>query len=462
MSEEKESEQRDAPRRSSRRSPAAAQQESEGKENEEPAEPAVEIEEVADEEESGPHPTPSQRRRDRLEYSQPPREASSCEFSSDGKQILACMMKSTPLLFDVERTTPVLALQSHGDFAGYSNTCTLKSAVYAGPDERFCLAGSDNFGLYLWDRTKPKSDILASPESHPGNTCTFLNACKVIRGHRSIPNNMRFHDSLAQIYSCGVEKVVRVFHCARAAEVPSPPDADEMVLAEASSSPVLERDESALRSGDVLSSTEARHMLQRHHLAAPSPPPGEEPPASASSSGSKRKLEDDGSDAQLEEKKAKPAEPSQTSGDVTMAAAAAPSPASSTPAGPRRSSRAATVAASAAPPGGRRSSRLAEAAAAAAASSSSSRRGSGSSAAGTSNSPPLDPLYRTVRTYLRPRNPFSRLQCAFLMSGGANAFGDVGSLFEDGDPEEAAEIADNMGDEDGMAEDRRCIAQFDW
>jgi hypothetical protein len=70
-----------------------------------------------------------------------------------------------------------------------------------------------------------------------------------------------------------------------------------------------------------------------------------------------------------------------------------------------------------------------------------------------------------VRTYHRPRDPYTRLQCAYLLSGGADAFGSAASLFADGDPEEAAELAaggDDGRDDDSMAEDRACIAQFDW
>jgi hypothetical protein len=459
-------------------------------------------------------PSPSERRRARYEEAQPSREASSCEFTADGKQVLCCIMKSFPLLFEnSSRRAPVVALQSAGRFGGYSNTCTLKSAVYAGPDERFMLAGSDNFGLYLWDRTLPASDVLSSPSAEDAESKpVFLNAFKIIRGHRSIPNNMRFHPELMQIYSCGVEKVVRVFHCTVPADVIS-----SAAIPTAFGPLADERDEEQMAEGDVLNETETRHLLQRHHLLPPGSPVEDgnddggataaaaaaacaaaasapatsaiSPASSTTSVGSKRKTRDDGkedtddtdshgekkaksdADAVAEQKEQQDVAMSAASPatDATTASPAAALPsATATPSAPasgtrRRSAR--TSSATAQPAGGASSaapSTRSRAAAAAAAGGAAA-----SSAPSRPSSPPLDPLYRMVRTYMRPRLPYTRMQCAFLLSGGASAFGLARQLFEDVDPDEVAELEAEGGaapanGEDDMGEDRQCMAQFDF
>jgi len=413
------------------------------------------IEELDDAEDSGEDsdPPPSQRRRARYEPSSPPREASSCEFTADGKSILCCIMKSDPLLFENSaRTAPFVALQSTGLTRGYSNTCTLKSAAFAGPDERFMLAGSDNFGLYLWDRTLPASDVLWAPgPEDAADRPTFLNAFKIIRGHRSIPNNMRFHPDLMQIYSCGVEKVVRVFHCT------APADPRGKSLTEAQ---FEERNEEQIPEGDVLTQEEAQHILQRHHLLPPGSPASV---GSGASVGSKRKERGPGSSPPAEQEKkarsdsnAPEAKETEAETDVTMAAASSSPPAAAASPAP-----AASASASAAEPSraSRRRGRSPRPAGVAAADSSRA-----ATSAARSPSPELDPLYRMVRTYMRPRLPFTRLQCAFLLSGGASTFGAAQSLFEDLDPDEASELAEGVpaGGADDMGEDRQCMAQFDF
>ena len=412
-----------------------------------PAEPAVEVKDEdddADEAEApSSFPTPNERRRERLAQLSPPREASSCEYSSDGRFVLACMMKATPLLFDVTRTQPVLSMQSRGTFSGYSHTCTLKSAVFAGPDDRFVIAGSDNFGIFVWDRTLQREDILGisdgvgaaaassaasslsvSAASSSSSSTTFLNACKILRGHRSIPNNQRFHPQLMQILSCGVEKVVRVFNCNRV-----PVDLHQRER-EAEEPAGAER-----VAGDVIPAEEAQRLLRLEHIPTQAASQTDAvAPAAASSASAHKRAASDKLAAQPEEKKARS----------------------------QRESSSAMV--------DEQDSKTASSTAASAAASSSASAGASSSAGSSSAAVPSassDPLYRMVKTYSTVRNPYTRLQCAYLLSGGAAVFGAAAAMFADAEAEELAAVRGGPDEpdprsSDSMAEDRACLAQFDF
>lgn len=402
--------------------------------------PAVEVEDAEDDDEAeapSSFPTPNERRRERLAQLTPPREASSCEYSSDGRFVLASMMKANPLLFDVTRPTPVLSMQSRGAFSGYSHTCTLKSAVFAGPDDRFVIAGSDNFGIFAWDRTLQREDILgvtdgaaASSSSAAtsssssvaaaasSSSTTFLNACKILRGHRSIPNNQRFHPQLMQILSCGVEKVVRVFNCNR---VPADLHQREREADEPAGTERV--------AGDVLPAAEAQRLLRLEHI--PTQATDALAGAAASSASAHKRAASDKL-AKCEEKKAR----SQRESSSAMVDEGEQE---------RKSSSSAAAASSS-------SSSAAAPVTAAAASSS------------AASSPSSDPLYRMVKTYSTVRDPYTRLQCAYLLSGGAAAFGAAASMFADAEDEVAAVRGDEADprSNDSMAEDRACLAQFDF
>ncbi|KAM9202834.1 DDB1- and CUL4-associated factor 5 isoform 2-T2 [Dugong dugon] len=125
--------------------------------------------------------------------------AMSVRFNSNGTQLLALRRRLPPVLYDIHSRLPVFQF----DNQGYFNSCTMKSCCFAGDRDQYILSGSDDFNLYMWR-------IPADPEA--GGIGRVVNgAFMVLKGHRSIVNQVRFNPHTYMICSSGVEKIIKIW-----------------------------------------------------------------------------------------------------------------------------------------------------------------------------------------------------------------------------------------------------------
>ncbi|XP_032882748.1 DDB1- and CUL4-associated factor 5 [Amblyraja radiata] len=129
----------------------------------------------------------------------PMQSAMSVRFNSSGTQLLALRRRLPPVLYDIHSPQSVFEF----DNQGYFNSCTMKSCCFAGDRDQFVLSGSDDFNLYMWH-------IPSSLET--GGPARIVNgATMVLKGHRSIVNQVRFNPHSYMICSSGVEKIIKVW-----------------------------------------------------------------------------------------------------------------------------------------------------------------------------------------------------------------------------------------------------------
>ncbi|XP_037550753.1 DDB1- and CUL4-associated factor 5 [Nematolebias whitei] len=123
--------------------------------------------------------------------------AMSVRFNSTGTQLLALRRRLPPVLYELQSRLPSFQF----DNQGYFNSCTMKSCCFAGDRDQYILSGSDDFNLYMW---KIPNDPEAGGPGHVIN-----GAFMVLKGHRSIVNQVRFNPHTYMICSSGVEKVIK-------------------------------------------------------------------------------------------------------------------------------------------------------------------------------------------------------------------------------------------------------------
>ncbi|EHA99067.1 WD repeat-containing protein 22 [Heterocephalus glaber] len=125
--------------------------------------------------------------------------AMSIRFNSNGTQLLVLRHRLSPVLYDIHSRLPVFQF----DNQGYFNSCTMKSCCFSGDCDQYILSGSDDFNLYMWR-------IPADPEA--GGIGRVVNgAFMVLKGHRSIVNQVRFNPHTYMICSSGVEKIIKIW-----------------------------------------------------------------------------------------------------------------------------------------------------------------------------------------------------------------------------------------------------------
>uniref|UniRef100_A0A3Q3KB90 Ddb1 and cul4 associated factor 5 n=1 Tax=Monopterus albus TaxID=43700 RepID=A0A3Q3KB90_MONAL len=122
--------------------------------------------------------------------------AMSVRFNSTGTQLLALRRRLPPVLYELHSRLPSFQF----DNQGYFNSCTMKSCCFAGDKDQYILSGSDDFNLYMWKIPK-------DPEAGRVVNGAFM----VLKGHRSIVNQVRFNPHTYMICSSGVEKVIKVW-----------------------------------------------------------------------------------------------------------------------------------------------------------------------------------------------------------------------------------------------------------
>ncbi|KAM3852978.1 DDB1- and CUL4-associated factor 5 isoform 2-T2 [Vipera latastei] len=125
--------------------------------------------------------------------------AMSVRFNSNGTQLLALRRRLPPVLYDIHSRLPVFQF----DNQGYFNSCTMKSCCFAGDRDQYILSGSDDFNLYMWR---------IPPDPEAGGIGRVVNgAFMVLKGHRSIVNQVRFNPFTYMICSSGVEKIIKIW-----------------------------------------------------------------------------------------------------------------------------------------------------------------------------------------------------------------------------------------------------------
>ncbi|KAG8179420.1 hypothetical protein JTE90_026320 [Oedothorax gibbosus] len=124
--------------------------------------------------------------------------AMSVRFNSTGTHLLALRRRFPPVLYEITSTQPTAEF----DHNEYYNSCTMKSCCFAGDKDQFILSGSDDFKLYVWkipDCVEAKKGMMVKK------------AHFILRGHRSIVNQVRYNNAYGMLASSGVEKIVKLW-----------------------------------------------------------------------------------------------------------------------------------------------------------------------------------------------------------------------------------------------------------
>ena len=116
-------------------------------------------------------------------------------FNRAGTRIVGLRRRLPPILFDIASPLAVCEF----DHPGYYNSCTMKSCCFGGTDDEFVLSGSDDFNVYMWRICEDKE------------TSWLDRARLVLRGHRSIVNQVRYNRQHFILASSGVEKIVKIW-----------------------------------------------------------------------------------------------------------------------------------------------------------------------------------------------------------------------------------------------------------
>lgn len=131
-------------------------------------------------------------------------------FSSDGNRVLALRRRLPPVLYSTLNENAICQFYH----PQYYNSCTMKTCCFAGSDDEYVLSGSDDFNLYMWKTPRDDSKSL-------NHLIFFYNffwgiewgkSHLVLRGHRSIVNQVRYNKENNLIASSGVEKMVKVLN----------------------------------------------------------------------------------------------------------------------------------------------------------------------------------------------------------------------------------------------------------
>ncbi|ESP03038.1 hypothetical protein LOTGIDRAFT_110630, partial [Lottia gigantea] len=171
----------------------------------------------------------------------------SVRINNQGTQILALRRRLPPVIYNIDSKSPVVEF----DHTGYFNSCTMKSCCFAGDRDQYILSGSDDFNVYMW---------AIPPDLSTSNNffCTgqYINkAHLVLKGHRSIVNQVRFNRDNGLIISSGVEKTIKAW-CAFPLNVPDEIEDNDELLNSNGERPVFTHEEYInlmLRSGHVMS-----------------------------------------------------------------------------------------------------------------------------------------------------------------------------------------------------------------
>lgn len=183
------------------------------------------------------------------------RSAMCAKFNKDGTKIMSLGRRLPPVIYDLH--SPLIKAQF--DHPGYFNSCTMKSGCFGGPDNDLILSGSDDFNLYAWkipDDNNFCDSKISCQKAHDlsnngkvfcekaGNSKIFCKKAQenstilcenaadskffcekaggvtnnvvekaefVLKGHRSIVNQVRYNETFSILASSGVEKVIKLW-----------------------------------------------------------------------------------------------------------------------------------------------------------------------------------------------------------------------------------------------------------
>ncbi|XP_050312634.1 DDB1- and CUL4-associated factor 5 [Anthonomus grandis grandis] len=114
-------------------------------------------------------------------------------FDSKGKRVLGIRRRLPPVLYNTECEQSICQFYH----PQYYNSCTMKTCSFAGENDEYILSGSDDFNLYMWKIPEDEDEWGASHV--------------VLKGHRSIVNQVRYNKHNNLIASSGVEKMIKLW-----------------------------------------------------------------------------------------------------------------------------------------------------------------------------------------------------------------------------------------------------------
>ncbi|GIX69582.1 DDB1- and CUL4-associated factor 5 [Caerostris extrusa] len=124
--------------------------------------------------------------------------AMSVRFNSVGTHLLALRRRFPPVLYEITSSRCAAEFDHHE----YYNSCTMKSCCFAGERDQYILSGSDDFKLYVWK----------IPDAASHKKGVWVNKAHfVLRGHRSIVNQVRYNNTYGILASSGVEKIIKLW-----------------------------------------------------------------------------------------------------------------------------------------------------------------------------------------------------------------------------------------------------------
>lgn len=114
-------------------------------------------------------------------------------FNQTGTQVLALRRRLPPVLYSTHSSGHLFQF----NHSSYYNSCTMKSCCFGGSSDEFVISGSDNFDVHIW----------RIPQE--GGNPWVDSAVQILKGHRSIVNQVRYNYAHHIIASSGVEKMIK-------------------------------------------------------------------------------------------------------------------------------------------------------------------------------------------------------------------------------------------------------------
>ncbi|UMM34414.1 hypothetical protein L5515_007506 [Caenorhabditis briggsae] len=132
------------------------------------------------------------------------------KWSPSGKQYMALRRKQCPIYFDIV-SQRCLTLASGSSPLVYRNAKTIKSMTFI--DDYTVATGSDLWGIHVWKAPRADDDegFVLKEREGGGQYLTVEKEVKVLRGHRSIPNQIRFSSQNQLLVSSGVENSFKLW-----------------------------------------------------------------------------------------------------------------------------------------------------------------------------------------------------------------------------------------------------------
>ncbi|EFP05612.1 hypothetical protein CRE_27147 [Caenorhabditis remanei] len=130
-------------------------------------------------------------------------------WSPSGNQFMVLRKLSSPLYFDFQLISQrCFTLKPARNRNGYLNMKTIKSMIFI--DDYTVATGSDHWGIHLWQVPRAHEDVPLVGEDR-SQQYIVEKEIRVLRGHRSIPNQLRFSKHNQILVSSGVENSFKIW-----------------------------------------------------------------------------------------------------------------------------------------------------------------------------------------------------------------------------------------------------------